>query len=134
MGFLDKLWDETLAGPAPETGLGRFRKYNSLSAVRSPNHPMVNVASHYHDNHGLDHTVQVSRCIKILRPKNLSVEPGSGSSTPSSGPSSPYSPGSTRDSDVKRFSRKKHQLDPMDQASPTSPTVYDWIMIGALDR
>ncbi|KAK9734422.1 hypothetical protein RND81_04G138700 [Saponaria officinalis] len=134
MGFLDKLWDETLAGPAPEKGLGRFRKYNSLSAVRSPNHPMVNAASRYDDHRGDDQTVQVSRCIKILRPKNLSVEPGSGSSTPSSGPSSPFSPESTRDPDVKRFSRKKQTLDSMDHASPTSPTVYDWIMIGALDR
>ncbi|KAL2336379.1 hypothetical protein Fmac_010825 [Flemingia macrophylla] len=30
MGFLDKLWDETLAGPAPESGLGKLRKYNSF--------------------------------------------------------------------------------------------------------
>ncbi|KAL0927997.1 hypothetical protein M5K25_002227 [Dendrobium thyrsiflorum] len=26
MGLLDKLWDDTLAGPQPETGLGRLRK------------------------------------------------------------------------------------------------------------
>ncbi|KAG0489791.1 hypothetical protein HPP92_006654 [Vanilla planifolia] len=26
MGLLDKLWDDTLAGPRPETGLGRLRK------------------------------------------------------------------------------------------------------------
>ncbi|XP_074293955.1 dormancy-associated protein homolog 4-like [Silene latifolia] len=133
MGFLDKLWDETLAGPAPETGLGRFRKYNSMSAVRAPNHPMVNVATRHHDQ-----TVMVTRSITILRSKNnLSVDPGSGSSTPLSGPSSPnFSPGTTRDPDVKRFSRKKPALDPMDmdRAASTSPTVYDWIMIGALDR
>ncbi|CAJ1950693.1 unnamed protein product [Sphenostylis stenocarpa] len=38
MGFLHKLWDETLAGPAPETGLGKLRKFNSVSgssALRS---------------------------------------------------------------------------------------------------
>ncbi|KAE9605813.1 putative dormancy/auxin associated protein [Lupinus albus] len=35
MGFLHKLWDETLAGPAPETGLGKLRKYNSF-VVRPP--------------------------------------------------------------------------------------------------
>ncbi|KAH9626211.1 hypothetical protein KSS87_000090 [Heliosperma pusillum] len=130
MGFLDKLWDETLAGPAPETGMGRFRKYNSLSAVRSPDHPMVEVASRYNDH---DPTVTVTRSITILRPKNnLSVDPGSGSSTPSSGPSSPnFSPGTTRDPDVKRFSRKKPTLDHMDidHAASTSPTVYDWFSL-----
>ncbi|KAH0470264.1 hypothetical protein IEQ34_001822 [Dendrobium chrysotoxum] len=26
MGLLDKLWDDTLAGPQPDTGLGRLRK------------------------------------------------------------------------------------------------------------
>lgn len=26
MGLLDKLWDDTVAGPRPDTGLGRLRK------------------------------------------------------------------------------------------------------------
>ncbi|PKU77151.1 dormancy-associated protein homolog 3 isoform X1 [Dendrobium catenatum] len=30
MGLLDKLWDDTLAGPRPEKGLGRLRKPNPL--------------------------------------------------------------------------------------------------------
>ncbi|XP_022999999.1 dormancy-associated protein homolog 4-like [Cucurbita maxima] len=34
--FLHKLWDETLAGPTPDTGLGKLRKYDSLSAAESP--------------------------------------------------------------------------------------------------
>ncbi|CAN8259403.1 unnamed protein product [Cochlearia groenlandica] len=29
MGFLHKLWDETLAGPTPENGLGKLRKHIS---------------------------------------------------------------------------------------------------------
>ncbi|WOL16453.1 hypothetical protein Cni_G25240 [Canna indica] len=31
MGLLDKLWDDTLAGPLPESGLGRLRKYSSFA-------------------------------------------------------------------------------------------------------
>lgn len=27
MGLLDKLWDDTVAGPRPDTGLGRLRKH-----------------------------------------------------------------------------------------------------------
>lgn len=30
MGFLDKLWDDTVAGPQPEKGLGRLRKESSF--------------------------------------------------------------------------------------------------------
>ncbi|KAF8365180.1 hypothetical protein HHK36_032801 [Tetracentron sinense] len=53
MGFLDKLWDDTLAGPTPETGLGKLRKYESFSATRSP--PIVS-----------DET-PISRSITILK-------------------------------------------------------------------
>ncbi|CAN1827871.1 Dormancy-associated protein homolog 4 [Linum perenne] len=35
MGFLHKLWDETLAGPTPEAGLGKLRKYDSFSSSPS---------------------------------------------------------------------------------------------------
>lgn len=35
MGFLHKLWDETVAGPTPDNGLGKLRKHDSLSTVRS---------------------------------------------------------------------------------------------------
>lgn len=31
MGLLDKLWDDTVAGPRPETGLGKLRKYSSFT-------------------------------------------------------------------------------------------------------
>lgn len=85
MGFLHKLWDETLAGPPPDSGLGKLRKYNSFSASRSaPPH---------------DDLIQVSRSITVVRrdggPCNsLSVvESSSLPSSPvgSSAPSSPFS-------------------------------------------
>jgi len=40
MGLLDKLWDETLAGPRPENGLGKLRKTESTnSAMANPSTP-----------------------------------------------------------------------------------------------
>lgn len=36
MGLLDKLWDDTLAGPRPESGLGRLRKHSSFSPRSDP--------------------------------------------------------------------------------------------------
>ncbi|KAH1085354.1 hypothetical protein GLYMA_07G043000v4 [Glycine max] len=74
MGFLHKLWDETLAGPAPETGLGKLRKYNSFSggsSVRST------VAEH----------VPISRSITIVRSQS-----GFGTTTTTSAPSAPTTP------------------------------------------
>ncbi|KAK1317748.1 hypothetical protein QJS10_CPA05g00376 [Acorus calamus] len=31
MGLLDKLWDETVAGPMPDSGLKKLRKHNNFS-------------------------------------------------------------------------------------------------------
>lgn len=38
MGFLDKLWDETLAGPVPENGLGKLRNHISGKNVPGNGH------------------------------------------------------------------------------------------------
>ncbi|KAH1204478.1 Dormancy-associated 4 [Glycine max] len=96
MGFLHKLWDETLAGPAPETGLGKLRKYNSFSggiSVRST----------------VAEAVPISRSITIVRSQSgfgstttsASSSP-SGSTTPRS-PLTPEAPGG----DFKKFTRRK---------------------------
>uniref|UniRef100_A0A5B6ZI98 Putative auxin-repressed 12.protein isoform X2 n=1 Tax=Davidia involucrata TaxID=16924 RepID=A0A5B6ZI98_DAVIN len=127
MGFLHKLWDETLAGPTPDTGLGKLRKYDSFSAARSP--PSAD-------------QIPVTRSITILRtnstPRNVSVDSGSfpsspaGSSTPTS-PFSPITPGPG--GDFKRLTRRKSSRpEAFEHAEPRSPTVYDWIVISALDR
>ena len=33
MGLLDKLWDDTVAGPQPDSGLGRLRKLAARPAA-----------------------------------------------------------------------------------------------------
>ncbi|XP_073271474.1 dormancy-associated protein homolog 4-like [Primulina huaijiensis] len=62
MGFLHKLWDETLAEPTPESGLVKLRKYNSFSGIRSPDPPATMDAP--------DDRVQIFRCITIVRNNN----------------------------------------------------------------
>lgn len=115
MGFLNKLWDETLAGPAPDSGLGRLRKYNSFSAVRSS--PPVSLDD-----------VPISRTITLKTNstfRNYSpCDPASpaGSSTPSS----PFSP-VTPPGEFKKLRRKKKLV-----AEPMS--VHDWIVMSILDR
>ncbi|KAL9460695.1 hypothetical protein AB3S75_003824 [Citrus x aurantiifolia] len=132
MGFLHKLWDETLAGPTPDSGLGKLRKYDSFSSSSSSaSRPRPVVADH-------DHVV-ISRSITILRTnansnfRNLSGDPGSPSGSCSS-PRTPLTPG-TPPGDFKRFTRRKSLAQALEErAEPRSPTVYDWIVISALDR
>ncbi|XP_057504440.1 dormancy-associated protein homolog 4-like isoform X1 [Actinidia eriantha] len=134
MGFLHKLWDETLAGPTPDFGLGKLRKYDSFSAVRSPPPPVI-IPS--------DDPIPVSRSITILRAnsfnlaafRNHQADSGSLPASPagSSTPTSPFSPSTPR-GDMKRLTRRKSRPEPMESSDPTSPTIYDWIVIHALDR
>ncbi|WOK92072.1 hypothetical protein Cni_G00763 [Canna indica] len=123
MGLLDQLWDETVAGPPPDTGLGRLRKSysfspSSLSAVTPPG--------------GL----QVTRSITILRSNSVSTAPSTPSSAASSprgglwsAPESPLA-SSTPRGDWKRLRRKPTPTAPdgAQAAEPRSPTVYDWFV------
>lgn len=125
MGFLHKLWDETLAGPAPDSGLGKLRKYDSFGA--SPTSISSSSSSSLLSNVVVPHEeMAISRSITIIRTKNLSVDPASPSSASPSTPT-PLSPVTPR-GEFKRLARRKST------AEPTSPTVYDWVVMSALDR
>ncbi|XP_057460012.1 dormancy-associated protein homolog 4 isoform X1 [Actinidia eriantha] len=129
MGFLHKLWDETLAGPTPDSGLGKLRKYDSFSGVRSPP-PTVIIPP--------DDQIPVSRSITIIRAnsvnlsafRNDSADSGSLPASPagSSTPTSPFSPSTPR-GDLKRFTRRKSRPEPLESTDPISPTVYDWFSL-----
>ncbi|KAG8388439.1 hypothetical protein BUALT_Bualt02G0126000 [Buddleja alternifolia] len=133
MGFLDKLWDETLAGPAPDSGLGRLRKYNSFSATRSAASPPPSQDD--------SHLLPVSRSITVIPPnshRNLNVSVGSPSlpSSPSgcsSAPTSPFSP-STPGGNFKKLTRRKSTSAALQNSGSKSPTGYDWIVLSALER
>lgn len=96
MGFLHKLWDETLAGPAPDSGLGKLRKYDSFYAATQRSAPAV-----------LPHQeMAITRSITILRTnsnfKNLSVDPGSAPDSPAT-PSTPGTPFTRKSSSCSFF-------------------------------
>lgn len=90
MGFLHKLWDETLAGPPPESGLGKLRKFDTFS--NPPSAPMV----------AADEAPVVTRSITILRTHssnlgNFPVDSGS----PSESPTTPGTPVSRKINSMK---------------------------------
>jgi hypothetical protein len=88
MGLLDQLWDETVAGPRPDSGLGKLRKYSSFSpssssaAAAAPGTAPPDAPA-----------ATVTRSITIVRPPSLSVPSprGGGGEYSSSVPSSPAS-------------------------------------------
>ncbi|KAJ4837208.1 hypothetical protein Tsubulata_044339 [Turnera subulata] len=132
MGFLHKLWDETLAGPAPEAGLGKLRKYDSFSGRSSPrmvsniNNPEAGIC--------------ITRSITVLRRNNnnLPLDPeGSGRESPSVPitPGTPFSPGTPpgyfrRAGSRRSTVRAAENVD--EQRTPTAN--YDWVIMSALDR
>ncbi|KAL8098801.1 dormancy-associated protein homolog 4-like [Apium graveolens] len=113
MGFLHNLWDETLAGPAPESGRSKLRN-NALSDRSSGRHALVNTP--------------VSRSITMLRSDSVPSSP----TTPTT-PGSPFSPTSPN-GEFKKLTRRKSTSEALQRPQPKSPTGYDWIVLSALDR
>lgn len=155
MGFLNKLWDETLAGPMPDTGLSKLRKYKSFSGTRStppppPPPPLPLPLSSGQVAAGtdcVDHEVQVTRSITILRNnsnplgRNLSIDvPGSEPDSPtSSTPRTPVTPATPAENLKRPWTRTKSggagTSAPTERASEQrSRHAYDWIVISSLDR
>ncbi|XP_028774430.1 dormancy-associated protein homolog 4 isoform X1 [Neltuma alba] len=124
MGFLHKLWDETLAGPAPESGLGKLRKYDSFPASSSAS-PILPPPT-------------ITRSITIVRTSSdsrcFSSDPASLPDSPS-GPTTPRTPSTpgTPAGDFKKFTRRKS---PTQAGRPesTSPNISDWVIMSAFDR
>ncbi|KAH9620948.1 hypothetical protein KSS87_000706 [Heliosperma pusillum] len=84
MGLLEKLWDDTLAGPHPDSGLGKLRKFNTFSHPPKDNEGMS----------GSSEGVKVTRSITIVRPPGYQhTAAGSAPASPagSTPPVSPFS-------------------------------------------
>ncbi|KAG1326239.1 dormancy-associated protein [Cocos nucifera] len=81
MSLLDKLWDDTVAGPQPDAGLGRLRKSFSLS-LRPPS-ARDEAAAGEGRSCGEEEEPRVTRAIMIKRPGG---RPSPASWTPPSSP------------------------------------------------
>ncbi|KAL9267592.1 Dormancy-associated protein homolog 3-like protein [Drosera capensis] len=120
MGLLEKLWDDTVAGPQPENGLGKLRKYNTFSFRSTSGKEMMDARSYGDD--GGEEARKVTRSIMIVKPssayQNGSPPVSPAGSTP---PVSPFS--GSRGS----FRFRRGSTDPDEKAgeagirSPTTP-------------
>ncbi|KAB5574052.1 hypothetical protein DKX38_001246 [Salix brachista] len=132
MGFLHKLWDETLAGPMPDSGLGKLRKYDSFSA-RSSVPPVNASAANRNGEMSITRSITIIRRSSTSSLRSLSVDPGSApeSPAPPSTPGTPLTPGTPRGD----FRRRKSSVEASESAEPRSLiTVHEWIVLNPLDR
>ncbi|CAN6174435.1 unnamed protein product [Urochloa humidicola] len=145
MGLLDQLWDDTVAGPRPDSGLGKLRKYASFSPSSSSSSVSAAAAATTPAAEGAVAAPPVTRSITMLRPSALSVatsprsESSSAPSSPASAaPDSPFAAATTPKGEGWKKLRRKGRMAAADGAdapgTPRSPTVYDWVVISSLDR
>lgn len=155
MGLLDKLWDDTLAGPRPESGLGKLRKTGvTNSAMATTSSPeteeglgrLRELRANTEFQRSNDEVKKVTQSITIIKPpgylRSLSLD-----SRPSSpaGSSPPISPSSLTPrerenpwrsnryniNNVHGVAKKGSQKSP--KGEPRSPKVYDWVVMRSGD-
>ncbi|KAF3339342.1 auxin-repressed protein-like protein [Carex littledalei] len=124
MSLLDHLWDETVAGPTPDSGLGKLRKHSSFNQTGTSSWSASGGSA-----------PALTRSLTFLRtatsPNGYSGDSGTGSgpASPASVPGSPspLSP-STPTSDWRTARRKQRAMAESTDAviQPRNPTVYDW--------
>ncbi|OAY83330.1 dormancy-associated protein homolog 3-like isoform X2 [Ananas comosus] len=137
MSLLDQLWDDTVAGPRPESGLGKLRKYASFSPSSSSPSSSVVVTS----ANAAVFAPNITRSITVIRtpPSSAASSPRGASvpSSPAAAPESPFASPTPRGS-WKSLRRKPTTpttaAEGAEKVGPRSPNVYDWMVISSLDR
>ncbi|KAG2695652.1 hypothetical protein I3760_07G022300 [Carya illinoinensis] len=123
MGLLDQLWDDIIAGPRPDKGLGKLRKHSAFSFRSESGKESDGGNARSYGEDSSDEAIRVTRSIMIINPpgyQNGSPPVSPAGSTP---PVSPFSGG--RDSF--RF-RRRSTSDVYEKASKArtrSPPPYD---------
>jgi hypothetical protein len=93
MGLLDKLWDDTLAGPQPDNGLGKLRKHSTFSFRSNSGKDVAgNMSSprSYSDDQS-EEAMRVTKSIMIVKPPGYQFGSPPVSPAGSTPPVSPFS-------------------------------------------
>ncbi|XP_068662313.1 dormancy-associated protein homolog 3-like isoform X2 [Aristolochia californica] len=123
MGLLDKLWDDTVAGPRPDTGLSKLRKYSTFSPRSSSGKELDGGNGRPFGEDFSEEAVKVTRSIMIVKPPGYSSPPVSpAGSTP---PVSPFSGGGRNNNRFRRKSSSEAYERPAETGSRSPPPPYD---------
>ncbi|KAM3290683.1 hypothetical protein CQW23_20237 [Capsicum baccatum] len=68
MSLLDKLWDDTVAGPRPDSGLGKLRKYSTFSPRSNSGKESEVSTPRSFTEEGSEDGMKVTRSIMIVKP------------------------------------------------------------------
>ncbi|MFQ6670109.1 hypothetical protein Gotur_035137 [Gossypium turneri] len=91
MGLLDQLWDDTVAGPRPDNGLGKLRKHSTFTFRSNSSKESDGGSVRSYSDETPEETTKVTRTIMIVKsPRYQSGSPpvSPAESTP---PVSPFS-------------------------------------------
>ncbi|PIN26690.1 hypothetical protein CDL12_00557 [Handroanthus impetiginosus] len=91
MGLLDQLWDDTVAGPRPDSGLGKLRKHATFSArsISGKESEVMSNPTSYGEEAAED-TPRVTRSIMIVKPPQAQKDSPPVSPAGSTPPVSPF--------------------------------------------
>ncbi|TYG87351.1 hypothetical protein ES288_A13G207300v1 [Gossypium darwinii] len=94
MGLLDQLWDDTVAGPRPDNGLGKLRKHSTFTFRSNSSKETDGGSVRSYNDETPEETTKVTRTIMIV--KSPRYQSGSPPVSPaeSNPPVSPFSGGS----------------------------------------
>ncbi|KAK9069669.1 hypothetical protein SSX86_011573 [Deinandra increscens subsp. villosa] len=110
MSLLDQLWDETIAGPPPDKGLGKLRKHPTFSFRSSDSGKDPESVANLPVE---DPAMRITRSIMIVKPVRSQSDTPPASPAGSTPPVSPF-PGGR--SEAFRF-RRKSTSDSFEKAS-----------------
>lgn len=142
MGLLDKLWDDVVAGPQPEKGLGKLRhKQSGLPEVDvESGQRMMDRRRSGEFQQSENEARRITQSISIKKPPTIRTS-FDASDSPVASPmaSSPMASPAAREKDNiwrsvfhpgQNRALKTMGSAKFDNVSPNSPTVYDWLYSG----
>ncbi|KAG4997467.1 hypothetical protein AAZX31_10G142000 [Glycine max] len=126
MGLLDHLWDDTVAGPRPENGLGKLRKHHTF-AFRSASGKESDSGSVKSYGEDLpEDAVRVTRSIMIVKPPGGNQSPSGSAPASPAGSTPPVSPFSgARESFRFRRRSTSDAYEKTGQNRPSSSSPFD---------
>ncbi|TKY61529.1 Dormancyauxin associated [Spatholobus suberectus] len=121
MGLLDQLWDDTVAGPRPENGLGKLRKHHTFTFRPSyGKEPEGGSARSYGDESSED-AMRVTRSIMIVKPPGYQSGSPPVSPAGSTPPVSPFSGGKDSFRFRRRSASDAYEKRGQNRSGPSSP-------------
>ena len=121
MVLLDKLWDDVLAGPHPEKGLGRLR--GEISSKPLQINPPQGVEGESSGKAYQRSSSLPATPITPVTPSSLATPAAAAAAKKANVWRSVFHPGSN-------INTKTLGSDLFDKPQPNSPTVYDWMYSG----